>query len=67
MLKTLMVTWVVLILAGCNNNSNSLDGQVEKCVQAGIKMREPYPSEKERRGAEVTWRIHCLRAASGAS
>mgnify|MGYP003379100014 CR=1 FL=1 len=67
MLKTLMVTWVVLILAGCNNNSNSLDGQVEKCVQAGIKMREPYPSEKERREAEVHWRIHCLRAASGTS
>lgn len=50
-------------LVGCNQNS--LDNQIEKCVQAGVKAAEPYATEKERAGREAWMRINCLQAASG--
>jgi len=65
MAKIASIVVCLVLLAGCEN-SNSLDGQVEKCVQAGIKASEPS-NENEMRAAELHWRIHCLRAASGKS
>lgn len=50
-------------LTGCNQNG--LDNQIEKCVQAGVKMKEPYTSDRERAGQETWMRIKCLEAASG--
>lgn len=50
-------------LAGCNQNS--LGDQIEKCVQAGIKMHEPYKDAETRNRTEVHARLACLRAASG--
>jgi hypothetical protein len=50
-------------LVGCNQNS--LDNQIEKCVQAVMKSGEPYKDAGERYGTEVRGRIACLKAASG--
>ncbi len=54
---------VTLGLVGCSQNS--LDNQIEKCVQAGVKAAEPYATEKDRAGREAWMRINCLQAASG--
>lgn len=52
-----------IVLAGCNNNS--LDNQIEKCVQAGVKFDEPYKTDKSRYEQEARMRLACLKAASG--
>lgn len=54
---------LVFGLTGCNQNS--LDNQIEKCVQAVIRSGEPYKDTAERNQAEVSGRIGCLKAASG--
>lgn len=50
-------------LAGCNQNS--LDNQIEKCVQALMKSGEPYKDADARNEQEVMARLGCLKAASG--
>ena len=62
MQKMLPSTMLLLILQGC---SNSLDNQIEKCVQAGIEAYGPYPTEQDRKKQEVRARVVCLKAASG--
>ena len=57
----------VLLLLGTNLVAcdSGLNGQVEKCVQAGIAASGPYKNNTEKADAEVHARLLCLRAASG--
>jgi hypothetical protein len=54
----------LVFLAGCDN-SNSLDGQIEKCVQANIKAYGPYATDKDRDLQESRARMGCLQVAGG--
>lgn len=53
-----------IVLTGCN--SNSLDNQIEKCVQAGLKSVNAQ-TEEDRAKHEYRYRRWCLEAASGKS
>lgn len=46
MSKLILALFVPLAPAGCNNG-NSVDGQVDKCVQAGIASNDPFKDKKE--------------------
>jgi hypothetical protein len=55
---------LTVIIVGCNSG-NGLDGQIEKCVQAGLKSGEPYENAKQKAAVEADFRAWCLRAAAG--
>jgi hypothetical protein len=60
----LAIASLTLLLLACDGGK-SLDRQVEKCVEAGVRAGEPFESEKARSLAEARWRLRCLNAASG--
>ncbi len=64
MLRAPSTALLTLLLVACNSG-NSLDGQIEKCVQAGLKANEPYKSAQDRAEEELGLRGWCLRQASG--
>ena len=65
MLLRLVAVAMAVCLAGCDN---SIDAQVEKCVQSlikAIKLNRPDISEADLAQAEASARLKCLRSAAG--
>lgn len=52
----------ILQLTACDTG---LNGQIEKCVQAGIEANKPYKDSKERADTELGLRGFCMRSAAG--
>lgn len=50
------------LLSGCDRG---LDGQIEKCVQAGLKAGEPYKDLQQKNDLEWRFRLACLQASAG--
>jgi len=49
-------------LIGCDSG---LNGQIDKCVAAGLASNGPYKNSTEKAGDEITIRAFCMRAAAG--
>jgi hypothetical protein len=49
-------------LTACDNGVN---GQIEKCVQAGIEANKPYKDSTAKAEAELAVRGYCMRSAAG--
>ena len=56
-------TFVTLTqLTACDTG---LNGQIDKCVAAGLAANGPYKNSTEKAGDEITIRAYCMRAAAG--
>jgi hypothetical protein len=53
---------VILQLTACDSG---LNGQIDKCVAAGLASNGPYKNSTEKAGDEITIRAFCMRAAAG--
>jgi hypothetical protein len=53
---------VLAQLVGCDSG---LNGQIEKCVQAGMEANKPYKDNTAKADAELAVRGYCMRSAAG--
>ena len=51
-----------MLLPGC---ALTIGGQIEKCVQSGLKAREPYKDSSQKNEREFNFRVGCLKASAG--
>ena len=54
---------VPLVVVGCSQRTET-DEQIDACVKAGVKAREPYPDDQEKARIEAGLRAMCQRAAA---
>ena len=61
-IKCISALFVFTQLTACDSG---LNGQIDKCVAAGLAANGPYKNSTEKAGDEITIRAFCMRAAAG--
>ena len=62
LIKCISALFVFTQLTACDSG---LNGQIDKCVAAGLAANGPYKNSTEKADAELIVRAYCMRAAAG--
>ena len=59
------LTVALLTLTQLTACDNGLNGQIDKCVEAGMEANKPFKNNTEKADTEIQVRAYCMRAAAG--